>query len=180
MTATDLDAAADARSATQPLVWPWAVLCAGLFALLVPLALALLGVPDRFYLAMTIACIPLGFGLSLLLGRRPVLRVGLLAGSVLVAAAWATAAYIDNVHRWGRRAPADAVLPWGVSDLPEWAVAAQPAVLAGSIVLAIVALVRLQRSTLKRSGWWTAALIVALALSFLAGVFTLAMRVFAM
>jgi hypothetical protein len=179
MTATGFDETKTHESRKWPPRWPWAVLSAGLFALLIPMALALLGVPDRFYLAMTIACVPLGFAVALVLGRRPVLRVGLLAGSVLLTAAWATAVYIDNAHLWGRRAPGDAVLPWRVSNLPEWATAAQPFVLGGSIVLAIVAAVRLRGSTLKHSGWWTAALVVALVLSFAAGVHTLLERAFA-
>jgi hypothetical protein len=161
MTTTGLEATTTERR-KRPLVWPWAILCAGLFALLFPMVLALLGVPDRYYLAMTIACVPIGFLIALGLGRRPSLRIGLLAGSVLVAAAWAAWAYRTNMHWWRPDVGDDYLLPWGVSNVPAAAVVVQPIAVGACVVLAVVALVRLGRGRIERTGWWTAVLAVAL------------------
>lgn len=161
MTATELEATTSERH-TRRLVWPWAVLFASLFALLFPMMLALLGVPDRYYLAVTIACVPVGFLIALWLGRRPALRIGLLSGSVLVAAVWAAWAYRTNMHSWRPDLGDDYLLPWGVSNIPAEAVAAQPIAVGVCVVLAVVALVRLGRGRIERTGWWTAVLTLAL------------------
>ena len=160
MTATEFEASTSERPKRR-LVWPWAVLSAAATALLLPLAIFFIDLPREAEIPVTAACAVVGFVVPYLLAPHPVLRIRLLGIGVLVAAVWAGWAYRTNLHRWPGGSP-DLSLPWGVSNIPDWAVIAQPIVVGLCVVVAIVALVRLGRGRIEHTGWWTAVLAVAL------------------
>lgn len=179
MTATELEAPTAARRGRR-LVWPWAVLSAAAAALLLPLAVfLLLDLPRAAEIPVTLACAVVGFVVPYLLAPYPALRIRLLSAAVLVSAVWAAWAYSTNLHRW----PAGSKpyeLPWGVSNSPDWAVVVLPIAVAACTVAAIVALVRLRRGRLQRSGLWTALLAIALVVCSISALFVLYNRAWAL
>ena len=162
MAATDLETSTPARPAKRPFVWPWAVLSAVVFGLLLPIAMGLLDLPRPWEIPLMVGSAVAGFAVPYLLAPYPALRVRLLSIAVLVAAVWAVWAYRTNMHRWRPDLGDDYLLPWGVSNVPSWAVAIAPIVVGICVVVALVAVVRLARGRLERTGWWTAALSSAL------------------
>jgi hypothetical protein len=175
MTATDLEATSGSR--TRPPVWPWAVLSAAVVALVLPMAILMLGAPDAWTIGLTVASAVVGFALAYALAPRPRLRILLLAGGTLVAAVWAAWCYRTNMHRW----PVDIdgyTLPWGVSNIPEWAVIAQPVAVGLCVVVAVIALVRRARGRLVHSALWTALLSITLLVCLVAGFQVLSARAF--
>lgn len=162
MSATELGTATDPTPAKRPLVWPWAILSAIVVGLLLPIALGLLDLPRSWEIPVMLACAAVGFAVPYLLAPYPALRIRLLGVAVLASAVWAAWAYRTNMHRWRPDLGDDYLLPWGVSNTPAEAVAVQPIAVGLCVVLAVVALVRLGRGRIERTGWWTAALAMAL------------------
>ncbi len=179
MTATDLDKATDARPANRPLVWPWAILSAIVFGLLLPIPFFLLDLPRPGEIPVMVACAAVGFFVPYVLAPYPALRIRLLGAAVLLSAVWAAWAYRTNMHRWRPDLGDDYLLPWGVSNIPDWAVAAQPVAVGLCVVVALIALVRLGRGRLERTGWWTALLSVALLVCWLSALQVLLNRSYA-
>lgn len=179
MTATDLDKSAGAGAAERRLVWPWALLTAGVSALVLPMAILMLGAPDAWSIPLTVASAVVGLVLAYAVAPRPRLRVLLLSGSTMAAAVWAAWCYRTNMHRWPPDMRDGGMLPWGVSNIPDWAVVAQPVVVGLCVVVAVVAILQLRRGRLEHTAWWTALLSVALLLCLVSGFQVLSARAYA-
>lgn len=167
MTATSLGTGRRPRTMSRRHVGIWAVVSGLVGALVAALVLLMLGLRDTGVVIGAVVGGVIGAVAAFPLAARPRLRIGMLAGFVMVAAAWAAAFYLDGVDVYEASDGTDHALPWTVNQLTDWQAVAVPIGLGFCVALAISAVVLVQRRSLAHAGRWTAGLAAALVICLL-------------
>lgn len=165
MTATNDQQLAPVPSVRRRLVWPWAVVSGLVGAFVAALVLLMLGLKDTGVVIGAVAGGVITALAAFPLAARARLRIGILAGAVMLAVAWAAAFYLDGVYVYRASDGAAHALPWTVNGLKGWQILAVPLGLAAFAALAVSAVVLLQRRSLVHAGRWAAALGASLVIS---------------